>query len=814
MATMNYYVDSNIASSGDGLAPATAWKLLSNIGWAAIRAYIAANATDDVFLNVACGSVFYGSLSIGAGGSADHYFKISTYIPASGLTDWPQIWGAQEVTAFTDQGSDVWKSDSVIAATAINCCLGGIWGELQISSAACTVPGYFYVDGSKYLYVYAPSAPGLGPVSYYGFVRPVVYSLSGGSLIDYSGYSYIKAYNLIFRYFDGNALLSNGTGKDFHQAICFIVDGEGTPIITSGNRGIAFYKSTVTDVRAINCMVFGAAMGYYVNGGVATITNSEGIFCSNTGLIGSTNGTYEYSHVYGCGLQTISITPNIASGIAGNGNLSSYSKPDFTDLKRYSPKLSFVVDDATNYIGFISLTIDLWKAAGIKPTLAIVASSLETPASTITDWVDQGSNIYRHSSTTISTSQLMINGVLGVRVASAEECTQSRYWYLDTATNYIYVYSPSGTDPVTYYGGAIQRPAVADQVKAWAPYVDVVSHGWSHQNWNNTNVMNIRYLGAGADCIVTIGSNILTSVTGVAGDNLSVDLTDASSNEFAKLKTVVEAWNGGGKYTLTLTPTPSVGADNPNGTNAHSITLADQVTADCKAGAQNLLIDKQRFVEDELATSKALIEATIQAVDPAYLCKGYVWPGNYADTDTITWLIAAGYTGARFGDASAHQAGQLGRLSNKGQDIRAIDGIDVASALTGKTQAQVIGLVGTMLEQQQYWGNLFVLYHHGYSLALEQQEYLINALATYQDFDTFTNLLDWLSSNADFVKNTYYYLKKPATITYPLETPLLMINAGTDVGLPYNGPYPDIGAYEHSSQAHADLKKMFGKLIG
>lgn len=41
-----------------------------------------------------------------------------------------------------------------------------------------------------------------------------------------------------------------------------------------------------------------------------------------------------------------------------------------------------------------------------------------------------------------------------------------------------------------------------------------------------------------------------------------------------------------------------------------------------------------------------------------------------------------------------------------------------------------------------------------------------------------------------------------------------LINAGVDVGLPYSGPFPDIGAHEHSSQADSGLEGFLNRFMG
>jgi|GEM_PF-2630228 len=95
---------------------------------------------------------------------------------------------------------------------------------------------------------------------------------------------------------------------------------------------------------------------------------------------------------------------------------------------------------------------------------------------------------------------------------------------------------------------------------------------------------SIQYIGAGSACSLTITGNVLsTTCTGAGADDLSLDLTAAANDSIGELETVIEAFNGGSKYTVVL--------NSDYATNSYSAHLASDTYADVKTAAVDILFD-------------------------------------------------------------------------------------------------------------------------------------------------------------------------------------------------------------------------------
>ncbi len=103
---------------------------------------------------------------------------------------------------------------------------------------------------------------------------------------------------------------------------------------------------------------------------------------------------------------------------------------------------------------------------------------------------------------------------------------------------------------------------------------DINSHSWSHQYYTNTNAFTMKYTGTGTAATLSISGNMLTTTItgGPGGENLNLDLTNATYNSISALVATI---NGRGVYTATQDPSCQ-GA-------AHSYTLVD-------VSAQNIMV--------------------------------------------------------------------------------------------------------------------------------------------------------------------------------------------------------------------------------
>lgn len=116
-------------------------------------------------------------------------------------------------------------------------------------------------------------------------------------------------------------------------------------------------------------------------------------------------------------------------------------------------------------------------------------------------------------------------------------------------------------DDAGEYVGATNRMTAAQVKQVQDSGVEILTHGSQHvQSWNLINTgIKITYLGAGTFAALTVTGTwpnitIASSVSGAAGDNFSLDTTLAANDTLAELKIAIEATNGGGKWSVRLSP--------------------------------------------------------------------------------------------------------------------------------------------------------------------------------------------------------------------------------------------------------------------
>ncbi|MBN1254008.1 MAG: hypothetical protein JXA50_01875 [Deltaproteobacteria bacterium] len=158
----------------------------------------------------------------------------------------------------------------------------------------------------------------------------------------------------------------------------------------------------------------------------------------------------------------------------------------------------------------------------------------------------------------------------------------------------------------------------------------IAGHSRTHQKCSLLNGMAIRYVGAGSACTTTIaGDALTTSVTGgPGGENLNIDLTNASYDTMAELVAYI---NGLAAYTCTISGSCQAGV--------HSDTLADVAAQDIRTVSYTALLDKERLVRDELSGCKADLESWVSGLTVTH----YIWPFNESDADTRAWADDEGY---------------------------------------------------------------------------------------------------------------------------------------------------------------------------
>lgn len=304
---------------------------------------------------------------------------------------------------------------------------------------------------------------------------------------------------------------------------------------------------------------------------------------------------------------------------------------------------------------------------------------------------------------------------------------------------------------------------------------DLNSHSWSHQYYSNTNAFSLQYTGSGTAATVTItGNHLTTAVTGgPGGENLNFDLGNASYDTLSELIVTI---NSRGVYTANL----DVNAQGA----VHSIALADVSAHDIKAAYMTLL-EKDRLVPDEMATSKAWLQANVSGLSNV---KVYVYPGGYEDTSTQGWAVAAGYEGARGGMSMNLGLKEVYGMGVNIQDITSL-GMAGATGLAGQTAAQMDARIAALVFKSSVWGVPYGFFCHEGELTTTEVGIVLDSLLAHGAvLMTNTQLMEWLHSQPPAGVSGVTDYVTPASGGSPDFRPTALspvVNWGADMGANY-----------------------------
>jgi hypothetical protein len=324
--------------------------------------------------------------------------------------------------------------------------------------------------------------------------------------------------------------------------------------------------------------------------------------------------------------------------------------------------------------------------------------------------------------------------------------------------------------------------------QAWfAAGHNIASHSYTHQYYTTLNSIVITYTGDASTATVTVSGNALT--TTLAGDQtdgsaaLNIDLTNASYDTIQELVAFIAAQTG---YSCTKH------ANTYN--EVRSKVLADVAGQNIKV-AYTAVNDKQRLMEDELAFSKATLEANISGLTVTE----YIYPGGFTDSDVKTWTAAAGYTSAR------GVTGNSCLLDSylTGTDLYNMNTTQI-NTLDGLTEAQIDQEIKRIAYQAKFSGKMVNLYIHTAELTTTSLGYVLDAVLKYGTYKTLAEAATWLKT-LNQQGTTGYYVAPFSNVDSHLQAGSPAIDAGTDVGLTVDIDgisffgLPDIGAYEFIS---------------
>ena len=244
--------------------------------------------------------------------------------------------------------------------------------------------------------------------------------------------------------------------------------------------------------------------------------------------------------------------------------------------------------------------------------------------------------------------------------------------------------------------------SIVPKIQSWyGDGQDINAHSWSHQYYPNSNAFTMQYTGTGTAATLTISGNVLsTTVTGgPGGENLSLNLTNASYDSISELVATI---NSRGVYT-------AVQDANCQGV-VHSIVLADVAGQAIKGSAYTTQLQKDRLVPDEMASAKSWLQTNVTGLANV---KTYVYPSGYEDSSTQGWAVTAGYEGARGGLAMNSGAKEV---YGWGVNIQDVTSLGIAG-LHNLAQQQISDQVKALVFKSAVWGVPYGLFYHNQELS-------------------------------------------------------------------------------------------------
>ncbi len=390
-----YYVDPAGSNGNDGQTPATAWRTLLKVG-------ISTFNPGDVIL-FKRDSVWNEGLTPPASGAAGNLIKFDAY----GVGRPPEFTGAYQ-TRNADwsnpSSGNVWQT-TLSATQAISQLkfvqFGTVWGNAQSSQASLAHDRDWYYDPvAQNLYVWSA---GGNPVGHYGTVTPMI--LSGQSLININGMSYLEVQHIKLDWYDGYGVQVQGASDHI-----WLANLSADSQVPNATVPIGFYvhpTGTPWDIHIYNTDAHRNYKGYEFDGsGTAyELKNCRGYANRTYGLVDNTAAvTYSYCHFYANNLATgistdVSGTPG---PIDGGHNLAADTPPMVRGFMRYPARITLTFDDPGLLDGpheYIAPLLPMIQAKGVPLSIAVVTGYdlSNTLISTIQSWINGGWDVNCHS---------------------------------------------------------------------------------------------------------------------------------------------------------------------------------------------------------------------------------------------------------------------------------------------------------------------------------------------------------------------------------------------------------------------------------
>jgi hypothetical protein len=770
----DYYVDCNYGSNGNsGTSPQLAWRTLLEVGISSFQPGDTINLLRDCTWNE--------TLVPPSSGSSGSPIKIDSY--GNGLP--PHLTGYLPIAArwWTQVGStNVWSATLYSATSGqtnvLQCgirgfyCLtqppselqyvrfGTTWGTAQVSQAALSQDRDFWFDSTNYiLYVYSD---GGNPASYYSTVAPI--ALSGGTMLDVNGISWLEVQHLQIDWFDGYGVQVQGASDHLWFAN-MAVDSE----VENGAVPLGFYvqaSGTPVDIHLYNTDANMNYTGYHFDGcgsgGCAfEIKNCRAYGNRAYGIVDNVQGavSYDYCHLYANNLATALTvdTSGTPGPTAGVHNVAAETPPWIREWHRWPAYTTVSYDDPglVQYSDtYVSALLPIMTARNIPLSIAVVTggSYSQSIIGEVQGWINAGWDINTHS-------------------------ISHEYW-----------------DP----------PAAS--CGAGGPF-PVPCHAFENLQYTGTIAssvtLNIAHPTPGHATLT-----VTTSPDDPAAD-INWDVSPAAPGQTSNgLDTL-----GGILYTLQQRGVLSVTLDANAKSTAHSISLTNVTNMDIESSAQNLDLDETQMETEEMSWAQEWMNLNLTGL-PAQ--RVYVMPGSYEDPLTENIAASLGYVGVR-GTGSLKPCCGANTTLATGYDVFNILSQGIVPYYQGLSYQQMRNRVSQDLFKNALWGRPIGYFWHVNELRPDEVENFMDALvqggATLKSNTQMVNFLLACQVNdvtpPGYVAGSYYVC--PSTGTEADFRPTVnspVKDAGTNLGAEYQydlmginqnlyGAGWEIGAYSY-----------------
>lgn len=389
-----YYVDPAGSNGNDGMSPQTAWRTLLKVG-------ISTFQPGDTILFKRDG-VWNEWLTPPSSGTAGSLITFDAY----GNGRPPEFTGkyATSSSQWANTSGSVWQIP-LSATQAISQLkfvqFGTIWGNGQSSQSALAHNRDWYYDGiNQILYVYSS---GGNPVNAYGSVTPMI--LSGQSLINVNGVSYLQIQHIKLDWYDGYGVQVQGA-SDHVWLANMLADSK----VPNATVPIGFYvhpTGTPSDIHLYNLDSHRNYVGYRFDGTAAAIElkNCRAYANRTYGLMDNTGAvTYSNCHFYANNIATgISTDVTGTPGpINGGSNTPADTPPNVRGFMLYPARITLTYDDPGLIDGshqYIQALMPTFQQKNFPLSVAVVTgySLSQQLIPTFQSWINAGWDLNAHS---------------------------------------------------------------------------------------------------------------------------------------------------------------------------------------------------------------------------------------------------------------------------------------------------------------------------------------------------------------------------------------------------------------------------------